>query len=172
MQNLPYIAKHYRLYEVSAQRLHWQDGIIFRPFIRPFGTSWLIRRPTTPQITRSCRESHHHPFHLLFSSLPMRPTPDGPVKTLELFMFFSGSPQLQCGMQMHLLFCRPFECLMSARKQNSALLSLPTPSSSSSFSQSPSVSISLSFLRRSARRRGEARSDKGKRDEEDCHRII
>lgn len=55
---------------------------------------------------------------------------------------------MQCGMQMHLLFCRPFECLMSARKQNS------TPP----FHPLHGVSISRSTLSWSARRR-KARPD-------------
>lgn len=37
----------------------------------------------------------------------------GCIKTFELFMFFRvADPQSQCGMQMHLLFYAPFECLM------------------------------------------------------------
>lgn len=108
------------------------------------------------QITRCCpRKSRAPPFDqshpLLAPSISLfgwRPTPDGRVKTFELFMFFSASPQLQCGMQMHLLFCHPFECLMSAHRQNCAVShscsSIP-PRELPPFLP-PSLSLSLSLI--------------------------
>lgn len=168
LQNLSYIEKYYRLYELrptigQADRHHFSAVLFGR----------LVRAMTDPaslslQITRCCPRKSRYPLaqtklFLSFSAtLPLslfgrRPTLDDRVKTFELFMFFSASPQLQCGMQMHLLFCRPFECLMSARRQNCVLPPLSCPRITTlSF-----LSLSVSFCFSSGRSASHGRSKAG-----------
>lgn len=106
-KNLSYIEKRYRLYEVSATG----RDIIFRPFIRPFDASWLIHGILSFQII-CCRE-----FRVPFP--PVRSLDDhlSTIKTLELFMFFFSRESAVATRNANASsFCRPFECLMSARR--------------------------------------------------------
>lgn len=109
-KNLSYIEKRYRLYEVSAAG----RGIIFRPFIRPFDASWLTHGILSFQIIRCCRK-FRVPFPPLYDPLTIA-SRRSRKNSWIIYVFFARESTVATWDANASSFCRPFECLMSARR--------------------------------------------------------